>query len=322
MTLNEFISEYEGKTVGYPTNDQYKGECLSLVKWYIKKCFNIDPPPSGCNAARCYWSIFPNPLGTVFKKVAETPDLIPEPGWIAVWDENAGAGFGHIAIVLEATINKFTSLDQNWNSKSAQRTGHYYKNIYGYLAPISTTTGSMPENDNIELPKIKFEELVKKSTWYDENFEKFGEQARELEAKKRTIDDLKNDFQSYLDSLSKLLWEKQEPTIADKEAIKEKITNIASEVQEAKNAKIQLEDSYQRLQTEKAQMELKYTNELIELKKEIDQMKIDHEKELENVSKRVDIKIQELEAQKKQYEATTRFFKWLGDLLPFLRKEK
>lgn len=61
-TLEQFLSDYLGKSKGYPEGS-FVGECLSIVKIYIKECFGINPPPSGTNSAYGYWSNFPNPLG-------------------------------------------------------------------------------------------------------------------------------------------------------------------------------------------------------------------------------------------------------------------
>lgn len=135
-TFDQFVKDYEGKTVGYPDNNSFLGECLSLTKWHIKEVYGINPPASGCNGARCYWSVFPNPLGTVLKKVAYTPGLIPKRGWIAVWNEKTGGGFGHIGSVLEANAGSFVSLDQNWNGRHAHRVTHNFANVYGFLIPL------------------------------------------------------------------------------------------------------------------------------------------------------------------------------------------
>lgn len=167
MTLTEFVSRHEGQILGYPSG-HYVGECLSLVKVYIEKVFNIDPPPSGCNAARCYWSKFPNPLGTVFRKVPNTPDGVPQRGDIVVWDENTGNGFGHIAIVLEADVNGFTSLDQNWNGRHAHKVQHNYNHVYGWLTP----KGSMSET--ITVNKTDWDRLLDASKKGDELINALG----------------------------------------------------------------------------------------------------------------------------------------------------
>jgi len=156
MSFDEFLKKYEGKVWGYPTINDYPGQCLSLTKHHIKEVFGINPPASGCNGARCYWSIFPSPLGTIFKKVENTPDLIPKKGWIAVWNGNVGNGYGHIGSVISADVNNFISLDQNWNVKSAQRVTHNYNNVYGFLVPL--------KEDNMS----DYEEAIRKSSAYDD----------------------------------------------------------------------------------------------------------------------------------------------------------
>ena len=156
LTFDEFVKESEGKTVGYPANS-YVGECLSLTKWHIKKVLGIDPPSSGCNAARCYWSLFKNPLGTVLKKVPYVAGMIPRKGWIVVWDFNVGNGYGHIASVISANANTFVSLDQNWGGEQAHKVTHNYNNIYGFLVPINEKVEFMPnELETCQTDRQKF----------------------------------------------------------------------------------------------------------------------------------------------------------------------
>jgi len=167
MTFDQFIEEYKGKEVGYPNDNYFKGECLSLTKWHIKEVYGIDPPPSGCNGARCYWSIFPSPLDTVFKKVPNTPDLIPKKGWIAVWDGSVGNGAGHIGSVADdkATKTTFNSFDANWGSRKAQIVTHNYNNVYGFLVPLKEDNMSDMYNgydlSNRESMKVAVDVLVR-----------------------------------------------------------------------------------------------------------------------------------------------------------------
>jgi len=134
MTYEAFLKKYLGKTKGYPTDSYYKGQCLSIVKLYIKECFGIDPPPSGTNSAYGYWSNFPNPLGTIFEKIINTPDLIPEKGWIAVWKPWSNNQWGHIAIVAEGcTAGTLKNHAQNWSSKVFQLESNRYTNVVGFL---------------------------------------------------------------------------------------------------------------------------------------------------------------------------------------------
>jgi hypothetical protein len=141
VTLEQFVSKYLGQTKGYPTDEYYKGQCLSIVKLYIKECFGIDPPPSGTNSAYGYWSNFPSPLGTVFEKVVNTDELIPEPGWIAVWQPWSSNQFGHISIVADGcTAGTLKNYAQNWTSKVFQLESNRYTNVVGFLKPINTMT--------------------------------------------------------------------------------------------------------------------------------------------------------------------------------------
>jgi len=134
MTVNDFISKYSGKTIGYP-DGSYVGECLSLVKVYIKEKYGFNPPPSGSNSAYGYWSNFPNPLGDYFTKVISTPTNFPKKGDIPIWNTNAGGGYGHISIAINGDANKFSSFDQNWNGKQAHIVEHNYTNVKGWLTP-------------------------------------------------------------------------------------------------------------------------------------------------------------------------------------------
>jgi hypothetical protein len=134
MTLDSFLTKYLGKTKGYPDDTQFLGQCLSIVKLYIKECFGINPPPSGTNSAYGYWSLFPNPLGEVFEKVENTLDLIPEYGWIVIWKPWTSNPYGHIAIVDKGcTKTVLKNIAQNWTSKVFQRESQNYTNVVGFL---------------------------------------------------------------------------------------------------------------------------------------------------------------------------------------------
>ena len=137
MTLDDFIQKYEGQTKGYPTDTSYGGECLSLVKLYIKECFGINPPPSGTNSAYGYWSNFPSPLNTVFKKVVRTDTNVPKRGDIPIWKPTASNQYGHIDIFLEGTSSNFVGFDQNFYGRQAHKQKHDYNNVVGWLTPLN-----------------------------------------------------------------------------------------------------------------------------------------------------------------------------------------
>ena len=153
-TLEQFLSDYLGKSKGYPNDNSYKGECLSIVKLYILECFGINPPASGSGSAYGYWSNFPNPLGEVFEKIENTDTLIPEKGWIVIWKPWASNPYGHIAIVADGcTTGTLKNYAQNWTSKTFQLESNRYTNVIGFLKPKSII------NDMTEEQKIVLELL-------------------------------------------------------------------------------------------------------------------------------------------------------------------
>lgn len=148
-TLEQFLSDYLGKSKGYP-DGKYVGECLSIVKIYIKECFGINPPPSGTNSAYGYWSNFPNPLGEVFEKVLNTDDLIPQKGWIAIWQPWSSNPYGHISIVADgSTTGTLKNWAQNWTSRTFQLESNRYTNIIGFLKPKSIINDMTDEQKRI-----------------------------------------------------------------------------------------------------------------------------------------------------------------------------
>ena len=150
IKVGGFVKKYEGQTLGYPEGS-YVGQCLSLVKVYIKEVFGINPPPSGSNSAYGYWANFPAPLGEVFEKVPiyyhKNGPLFT--GCIPIWDTNAGNGSGHIDIFLEGNDKSFTGFDANWGGTKAHKQSHDYTNIVGWLAPKVTVPDIIPPASNV-----------------------------------------------------------------------------------------------------------------------------------------------------------------------------
>ena len=252
ISLDEFIEKYKGKSVGYPNDNYFKGECLSLVKWYIKEVFGIDPPASGCNGARCYWSIFPSPLDSIFEKVPNRPDLVPKRGWVAVWDGSVGGGAGHIGIVADdkATKSTFNSFDSNWGSKTAQIVTHNYDNVYGFLVPKGNNMSDMYNGYDLSnresmkvavdvlvrvqkgefVEKSKLDELVKIKT--AELSSKISDYEKQIKILNTQIETLKKDIASLNDELEKCSQEVpgQEDLEKDYEITGRKITKIIGDV--------------------------------------------------------------------------------------------
>ncbi len=179
MTLQEFQNKYLGKQVEFHSyGSGAQNQCIDLSNQYIKEVLGLTPI-IGTNA---------KDVGSKFNKdqfdwIVNTPEAIIQRGDIPVWNGNVGGGAGHIAIALEGGINSFKSLDQNWSQvERVTLENHNYNNVIGWLRPKGGVAV-----DNISIPKKTFEELVGKSTKYD-NFAKAGFPTPEDVKKK--IDDL------------------------------------------------------------------------------------------------------------------------------------
>jgi mannosyl-glycoprotein endo-beta-N-acetylglucosaminidase len=99
--LNKFIPKYIGKRVTDPLGF-YRGECVSLVKRFIKEM--------GWPMRRGNAKDWVNNGYEGYKYFKNTPKFVPTPGDIAIF--NTGK-YGHIGIVLVATIKSMDVLQQN-----------------------------------------------------------------------------------------------------------------------------------------------------------------------------------------------------------------
>lgn len=131
MNLNEFIKKYSGKKVDW--DGYYGGQCVDLARQYIDEVLELNQP-RGVRGACNFWDNFDSDqnLNGQFEKIKNTLPFIPQAGDIMIWDCSVGGGYGHISIVTEADINKFTSFDQNWRALNVcELTKHDYKNVLG-----------------------------------------------------------------------------------------------------------------------------------------------------------------------------------------------
>ncbi len=128
MTIDEFITKYQNQPVEF--DGMYEYQCVDLVQQYNKEV--IDAPKLSGNAKE----YARNPQPSYYEWKVNTPWLVPLRGSIVVWNEKEGNGFGHCAIVLEASLMKFKSLDQNWDKvPRAVVVEHKYTNVLGFLVP-------------------------------------------------------------------------------------------------------------------------------------------------------------------------------------------
>ena len=134
MTYDSFVSHYLGKSTDW--DGAYGTQCVDLIKAYLYEVFGIKAGSWG--NAKYYWINFNlhSELKNSFTKIAYTKGMAFNKGDIVVWNGNAGAGCGHVAIATgEYSSSGFYTYDQNWNVKEMKKVWHGYSNVYGVLRP-------------------------------------------------------------------------------------------------------------------------------------------------------------------------------------------
>jgi hypothetical protein len=131
MTCQAFFDKWGGKAVDY---DGYYGyQCVDLYDQYCLEVLGVRPPL--VNGAKDIWNSYPT--GS-FNRVANTPSGVPKKGDVMIWGTGVGT-YGHVAIIVDANVNTFRSLDQNWpysnGTTPSKVITHNYSGVIGWLAP-------------------------------------------------------------------------------------------------------------------------------------------------------------------------------------------
>jgi CHAP domain len=119
MTIQEFINQYNGTNQDF--DNGYGSQCVDLARlavenlWGIKSNVVFPSNPAVGGAVHAYTD-YPNSLingDSGVKRIENSIDNYPEAGDIIIWNRNRGGGNGHIALVVEASVNSFTVFEQN-----------------------------------------------------------------------------------------------------------------------------------------------------------------------------------------------------------------
>lgn len=117
------------------TDGYYGAQCKDFVNAFTSENFGVTIPG---NANNLIYASLP----TGWQRIKNTPDFLPQPGDIAVWDAWSGNPNGHTGIIVWADLNSFDSVDQNWvnsssNGSAAARVKHSYTtlNFWGVVRP-------------------------------------------------------------------------------------------------------------------------------------------------------------------------------------------
>lgn len=118
MKLSEFVLRYEGKKLD--VDGAYGAQCVDLCKAWAQ---NVGVAVPMGNANRYYL----NADGVNYWWCYNKPKTLPQPGDMIVFEQGS---FGHVALVLAATLQQVIVLEQNVPLGSAIR-----RHIYNYETP-------------------------------------------------------------------------------------------------------------------------------------------------------------------------------------------
>jgi len=118
------------------TDGRWGAQCVDLIVEYCRTNFGWNPQGSG--NAEAYRTVkLPN---SSWQRFQNTPDFIPQPGDIVIWNPAASNGYcGHIGIITSANISTFMSVEQNTigssNGSAAVHKSRTYSNVWGFIRP-------------------------------------------------------------------------------------------------------------------------------------------------------------------------------------------
>lgn len=157
MTFQEFIDEYEGKKVDW--DGRYDAQCVDLARQYINDVWKT-PQFRPVVGAKNIWEAVDEDY---YIKIPNTPTGVPENGDILVWDATPGNVWGHVAMFIDGGSMRMRVFEQDgFTQDGAKKAYRNYTNIKGWFRPKEDMS------ETIEIDKKTFEELVYKSTQWDE----------------------------------------------------------------------------------------------------------------------------------------------------------
>ena len=137
MTLNTFITKYNGQKVEYHSySSGALYQCVDLANQYITEVLGL-PAIIGTNAQD-----FPTKRGQNYDWILNTPTGVPSPGDLMIF--KSPDNVGHISIFVEGDANSFKSFDQNYPTGSPSKiVTHNYKNVIGWMHPRKETMSDL-----------------------------------------------------------------------------------------------------------------------------------------------------------------------------------
>jgi hypothetical protein len=136
MILRDFVYAYRDKHLDW--DGKFGCQCVDAARYYFAEVCGLKQQPAGVKGARDFYLNFEKDPVLVehFEKIPNTPEFIPKPGDIVIWDKTPGNPYGHIAIFFNGDVKAFNSFDQNLPSGApCGIVRHTYQNVLGFLRP-------------------------------------------------------------------------------------------------------------------------------------------------------------------------------------------
>ena len=116
---------------GKALNKIYYGQCFDLANVYWAKLFG-----HGLRGAGAADIPFQNDFTNEAHVYNNTQSFLAKPGDVVVFPRTFGGGYGHVAIVISATINAITVIEQNWNGGGLSKTEVATRRTHNYEFPM------------------------------------------------------------------------------------------------------------------------------------------------------------------------------------------
>ena len=116
---------------GKALNKIYYGQCFDLANVYWAKLFG-----HGLKGAGAADIPNVNNFTNEAHVYNNTQSFLAKPGDVVVFPRTFGGGYGHVAIVISATLNAITVIEQNWVGGGLSKTEVATRRTHGYEFPM------------------------------------------------------------------------------------------------------------------------------------------------------------------------------------------
>ncbi|MDR2663191.1 MAG: CHAP domain-containing protein, partial [Treponema sp.] len=93
----------------------FGAQCVDEARFYFREVCGLEKQPAGVIGARDFYLHFEKDplLVKNFAKIPNTPEFVPSPGDLVIWDKSSRNRYGHIAVFVRGDVRSFDSFDQN-----------------------------------------------------------------------------------------------------------------------------------------------------------------------------------------------------------------